>query len=460
MSKKIVIIGGGPGGYVAAIRAAQLGAQVTLVEKKKLGGTCLNRGCVPTKTLLHAARIYKTVRTARQFGIYSTTDSIRYDKMVEKKNEVVRNNIIGIETIFKNRHIRLIDGTARLSDPNTIKIETAEGKSVEESADAVVIASGSEPLIPKSIKYDGDRVITTTEALDLDNLPSSIAIVGGSVSGCEFACLFGQLGSRVYVIEMLDRIVPTEDKEISRRLSGQLKRLGVNVMTKTSVKSLERRYPAGSVSVFTDKGEVSTDYCLLAVGRKLNTNNIGLETLGIDFSRKGIKTDKRMQTNVPGVYAAGDVTGTYQLAHVASAQGIIAVENIMKIDSTMDYRAIPSFIYTDPEIASVGLKPEEAVEKSIDIIEGKATFKGNAMAHAIEQSGGFVKTVIDKKTDKILGIHMFGPRVTELLPEAVIMIKMNMTSADVKNIIHPHPTLSETVKESVLAAAGEAIHAA
>jgi dihydrolipoamide dehydrogenase len=379
--------------------------------------------------------------------------------MVEKKNEVVRNNVIGIETIFKNRHIKLLSGIARLSDPTTLTIETAEGKSVKESADALVIATGSEPLIPKFIKFDGDRVITTTEALDLDDLPSSIVIVGGSVSGCEFACLFGQLGSRVYLIEMLDRIVPTEDKELSRRLAGQLKRLGINVMTKTRVKSLERQYPVNSVTVFTDKDQINADYCLLAMGRKLNTKNIGLETLGIDFSSKGIKTDKRMETNVSGVYAVGDVTGKYQLAHVASEQGIIAVENIMKIDATIDYGAIPSFIYTDPEIASVGLKPEEAVEKGIDIIEGKATFKGNAMAHAIEQTSGFVKTVIDKKTLKILGVHMFGPHVTELLPEAVTMIKMGMTLADVKNIIYPHPTLSETVKESVLAAVGEAIHA-
>ena len=459
MTKKIIIIGGGPGGYVAAIRAAQLGAQVTVVERGKLGGTCLNRGCVPTKTLLHAARIYKTVQNTRQLGIYCTIDSFRYDKMVEGKNEVVRNNAIGIETIFKNRHIKLLSGIARLSDPTTLKIETAEGKRVKESADALVIATGSEPLIPKFIKFDGDRVITTTEALDLDNLPSSIVIVGGSVSGCEFACLFGQLGSRVYLIEMLDRIVPTEDKELSRRLAGRLKRLGVNVMTKTRVESLERQYPVNSVTVFTDKDQINADYCLLAMGRKLNTENIGLETLGIDFSSEGIKTDKRMQTNVSGVYAVGDVTGKYQLAHVASEQGIIAVENIMEIDTTMDYGAIPSFIYTDPEIASVGLKPEEAVEKGMDIIEGKATFKGNAMAHAIKQTSGFVKTVIDKKTLKILGVHMFGPYVTELLPEAVTMIKMDMTLADVKNVIYPHPTLSETVKESALAAAGEAIHA-
>jgi dihydrolipoamide dehydrogenase len=459
MSKKIIIIGGGPGGYVAAIRAAQLGAQVMVVEKEKLGGTCLNWGCVPTKTLLHASRIYKMAQNTRKFGIYCTVDSFRFDKMVERKNEVVRNNVLGIETIFKKRNINLINGTACLSDPNSLEVETMEGKTVKESADAIIIATGSEPLIPGFIRFDGDRVITTTEALDLDHLPSSITIVGGSVSGCEFACLFGQLGATVYLIEMLDRIVPTEDPEISRKLAAALKRLGVKVMIKTAVKDLQRQYPEGTVILSTDSGQISADYCLLAMGRKLNTENIGLKKLGITFSLQGIEVNERMETNVPGIYAVGDVTGKYLLAHVASEQGIVAVENIMDKDATMDYAAVPNFIYTDPEIASVGLKSEEAVEKGMDIIEGKATFKTNAMAHAMDETSGFVKTVIDKKTRKILGVHMFGPHATDLLAEAATLVKMDMTLENFKNVIHPHPTLSETVKESVLAAVGEAIHA-
>ena len=458
MPKKIIIIGGGPGGYVAAIRAAQLGAQVMVVEKEKLGGTCLNWGCVPTKTLLHASRIYKMAQNTRQFGIYCRVDSFRFDKMVEKKNEVVRNNVLGIETLFKKKNIRLINGTACLSDPYTLEIETKEGKILKESADAIIIATGSEPLIPKFIKFDGDRVITTTEALDLEHLPSKIAIIGGSVSGCEFACLFGQLGCTVYLIETLDRIVPAEDQEISRRLAAALKRIGVKVMTKTAVKNLQRQYPEGSVNLFTDNGQLEADYCLLAMGRDLNTGNIGLEKLGIIFSPKGIDVNERMQTNVSDIYAVGDVTGKYLLAHVASEQGIVAVENIMEIDATMDYSAVPNFIYTDPEIASVGLKSEEAVEKGMDIIEGKATFKTNAMAHALQETSGFVKTVIDKKTRKILGIHMFGPHATDLLAEAVTIVKIGMTLENLKNVIHPHPTLSETVKESVLTSIGEAIH--
>jgi len=459
MSKKIIIIGGGPGGYVAAIRAAQLGAQVMVVEKEKLGGTCLNRGCVPTKTLLHASRILKTAQNTRPFGIYCTLDSFRFDQMVAKKNAVVQNNVQGIESIFKKMKINLVKGTACLIDPHTVEIETTAGKKAKESADAFLIATGSEPLIPKFIRFDGDRIITTTEALDLDTLPQSIAIVGGSVSGCEFACLFGQLGSQVYLIEMLDRLVPTEDPEISRRLSGALRRMGVKVMTKTAVRKLERQYPEGSVNLVTDAGQLNADYCLMAMGRRLNTENIGLERLDIAYSPEGIAVNERMQTHLPDIYAAGDVTGKYLLAHVASEQGIVAVENIMGHDAAMAYTAVPNFIYTDPEIASVGLKADDAAQMGLDILEGKATFKTNAMAHALDQTTGFVKTVVDKNTRKILGLHMFGAHVTDLLAEAVTIVKTGLTLDDMKGVIHPHPTLSETVKEAVLAATGEAIHA-
>jgi dihydrolipoamide dehydrogenase len=458
MSKKIIIVGGGPGGYVAAIRAAQLGAQVMVVEKEKLGGTCLNWGCVPTKTLLHASRILRTTQNTRTYGIYCTTDSFRFDKMVEKKNEVVRNNVSGIENLFQNNKISLMKGTARICDSNTVEIEDLQGKAAKESADALIIATGSEPLIPGFMKVDGDRIITTTEALDLDTLPTSIAIVGGSVSGCEFACLFGQLGSQVYLIEMLDRLIPTEDPEISRRLAGALKRLGVKVMTKTAVQRLERQYPDGSVNLFTDEGHINAAYCLLAMGRKLNTDNIGLNKIGVDFSAKGISVDKRMATNVSGVYAVGDVTGKHLLAHVASEQGVVAVENIMGMDVSMDYMAVPNFIYSDPEIASVGIKAEEAAQKGIDILEGKATFKTNAMAHVLDKTTGFVKTVVDKSTRKIIGVHIFGPHATDLIAEAVTLVKTGMTIEDVKWVIHPHPTLCETMKESVLASVGEAIH--
>jgi dihydrolipoamide dehydrogenase len=459
MSKKIMIIGGGPGGYVAALRAAQLGARVSVVEGEELGGTCLNWGCVPTKTLLHTARIYQTTQHCRQYGIYCTVDSIRFDKMVEKKNEVVRNNVAGIHGLFKKNKICLIKGKGRILDSTTVEIRDRDGQYVKESANAIVIATGSRPLVPGFIKYDGDRIITTTEALDLDHLPASIAVIGGSVSGCEFACLFSQLGSRVHLIEMLDSIVPTEDREIARRLEGRLKRLGVTVMTQTAVKGLERNYPDGSVDIKMEGETIRADYCLLAMGRRLNTEEMGLDETGIAYSPAGIVVNDCMETTVANIYAVGDVTGKFLLAHVASEQGIVAVENIMGRKSSMNYDAVPGFIYTDPEIASVGLKAAEAAKRGLEILEGRATFKTNAMAHAMEETSGFVKTVVDKKTHRILGVHIFGPHATDLLAEAVTMVKAEMTLERVKETIYPHPTLCETVKEAVLAAVGEAIHA-
>jgi len=459
MSKRIIIIGGGPGGYVCAIRAAQLGADVTVVEKTALGGTCLNWGCVPTKTLLHAARVYKTLQNTREFGVYCTPGPLRFDKMVENKNVVVQNNVSGVENLFKKHHIDLIKGTAGLVDSRTVDIRSEDGKTTKRTADALVIATGSEPLVPGFMKFDKDRIITTTEGLDLDRRPDSIAIVGGSVSGCEFACLFGQLGSKVTLVEMLDRIVPTEDNEISRRLEGALRAQGIRVMTKTAIEKVEKQYPSGSVRLITNtNSEIIADYCLLAMGRKLNTEDIGLDRVGIDFSPTGISVNDRMETSIRDVYAIGDVTGKILLAHVASEQGVVAAENIMGINSQMDYSAIPSFIYTDPEIGSVGLKEQEANDMGLEVMKGKAIFKANAMAHAIGDTTGFVKTLVARESRKVLGVHILGPHATDLLGEAVTIVRAGMTLEDVKNVVHPHPTLSETIKEAVLASVDEAVH--
>lgn len=458
MAKKIIIIGAGPGGYAAAIRATQLGAQATVVEKGMLGGTCLNWGCVPTKTLLHAAHIYRIAQSTRQFGIYATVDSFRFDKMVARKNAVVRTNVHGIERLFKKNNIQTAKGTGRLLGTNTVEIQTVDGNTAQEKADAIIVATGSEPLVPDFIKLDKDRIITTTEALDLDRVPKSVAIIGGSVSGCEFASLFAQLGSKVYLIEMLDRLISMEDVEISKRLEDALKSLGVTVMTKTTVKKLERQYPSGAVRVITENNQISADYCLLTMGRKLNTKNLNLEHVGIEFSGKGIVVNEKMETNVNNVYAIGDVTGKFLLAHVASQQGIVAVENIMGHETTMDYAAVPSFIYTDPEIAGVGLKEAEANKQGIDVLEGKTTFKTNAMAHAFGETNGFIKTVVDRATRKILGIHMLGSHATDLLGEAVTIVSTGMTIEDVKRVIHPHPTFCETLKEAVLTSVNESLH--
>ena len=460
MAKRITIIGGGPGGYVCAVRGAQLGAQVTIVERDALGGTCLNWGCVPTKALLHGARLYRAIRDAGRFGIECTPAPVRFDKMMERKDVVVQNNVSGLESLLKRHGVTVIRGTGRLLDPHTVEIDNGEGNISREGAEAVVIATGSAPLVPSFMKLDKDRIVTTTGALDLQRLPVSVAVVGGSVSGCEFACMFGLLGSEVTLIEMLDKILPTEDAEISRRFAGALRSLGVRVMTKTAVRSVEWDDGTDSVTLVTEKGErMTASCCLAAMGRKLNIDNIGLDALGIEYSPKGIGVNERMETTIRDVYAVGDVTGKILLAHVASAQGIVAAENIMGIDATMDYSAVPSFIYTEPEIGSVGLKEEEAKAMGMDIMMGKAIFKTNAMAHAMSETTGFVKTVVDRKTKEILGVHILGPHATDLLAHAVTLVKGRMTSKMVKAMIHPHPTLSETTKEAVLAAMNQAIHA-
>jgi dihydrolipoamide dehydrogenase len=459
MKKKIIIVGGGPGGYVAAIRAAQLGATVTVIEKKVLGGTCLNRGCVPTKTLLHSARLYQSVLNSRKFGVYNSMPSFRFDKMVKRKDEIVQTNVNGIKYLFQKNKIESIEGSASLLDKHTVKVLYHDGGAEQLKADAILLATGSEPLTPKFLKYDADRVITTTEALTLDQIPRSIAIVGASVSGCEFACLFSQLGAEVHLIEMLDRIVPTEDREISAKLLSDFKQSGINILTSSPVEQIERIYPSGNVKLAVkDQAPLEVEYCLLTLGRALNTGGIGLDELGIAYSPQGFEVNDRMQTNIENIYAAGDVTGKWLLAHVAYEQGIVAVENIMGHSITMDYQSVPAFIFTHPEIAGVGRQEGELKAEGIEYLTAKNFFKANAMAQGMGEADGFVKVLADAKSHQILGIHMIGPHATDLLREAVTMIKNKMTVEQVKDVIHPHPTLSEVVKEAVLATVGQAIH--
>ena len=444
---------------MAAIRAAQLGADVTVIEKKVLGGTCLNWGCVPTKTLLQSAHCYQSVLNSRKFGVYNTMPSFRFDKMVKRKDDIIKTNVNGIKHLFQKNNINSLKGTASLVDQNTVSILNADGKIESLRADAIVLATGSEPLTPKFLKYDGDRIITTTEALKLDDVPKSIAIVGGSVSGCEFASLFAQLGAEVHLIEMLDRIVPTEDKEIASKLTSELRKSGINILTNSPVEAIERTYPSGDVILqVSGQASLRMEYCLLTLGRKLNIENIGLDSLDIKHTPVGIEVNEQMQTNIENIYAVGDVTGKLLLAHVASEQGIIAVEHIMGKKVRMDYQVVPAFIYTHPEISSVGKQEDELKKEGINYQVGKNYFNSNAMAMGMGEADGFVKVLADKSSHKILGIHMIGPHTTDLVAEATLIIKNRMTVAQIKDTIHPHPTLSEVIKEAVLDTLDQAIH--
>jgi dihydrolipoamide dehydrogenase len=321
VKKKVLIIGAGPGGYVAAIRAAQMGGKVTVIEKEEVGGTCLHKGCVPTW-------------------------SFRFDKMMEAKDEIVRAQANGIRSLLKKHKIRLINGKARLVDPHTVEVEGPDGRIAKETANAIIISTGSEPLIPDFVPRVGDRIITTTEALDLDEVPRSIAILGGSIAGCEFACLFNTMGSRVTVVEMLPAILPLEEEEISAFLASQMEKEGIEIICEARVNALEREYPSGRVGVkFEGGGGIEADYCLLALGRKPCTDGLNLKRTGVRYSDRGIEVNERMETSIPNMYAVGDVTGTILLAHWASAQGIVAAENAMGHEARLDEQGVPSCIW-------------------------------------------------------------------------------------------------------------------
>jgi dihydrolipoamide dehydrogenase len=460
VKKKLLIIGAGPGGYVAAIRAAQMGGEVAIIEKEDVGGTCLHKGCVPTKCLLQSARIYREIQDTRKFGVYCSDWSYRFDKMVEAKGEIVRAQANGIRSLLRKHKIRLINGKARLLDPHTVEIEGAGRKAGKESADAIIISTGSEPLIPAFVPRLGDRVITTTEALNLDDVPKTIAIIGGSIAGCEFACLFTTLGSRVTVVEMLSTILPSEDEEISAFLASQMEKEGIEIICEARVNALEKEYPRGRVGVkFEGGGGIEADYCLLALGRRPCTDGLNLGEVGVRYSDRGIEVNERMETSIPNVYAVGDVTGTILLAHWASAQGIVAAENAMGHEVRLEGEGVPSCIWTHPEIGSVGVTENEARERGMDVRIGKMHFRSNSMANALRESEGFIKVVLDNGDGRIIGVHIIGTHASELIAEGTIAVRKGMTPDDMKTIIHAHPTLSETFQEAMLSASGLAIHA-
>jgi dihydrolipoamide dehydrogenase len=380
--------------------------------------------------------------------------------MMEAKDEIVRAQANGIRSLLKKHKIRLINGKARLVDPHTVEVEGPDGRIAKETANAIIISTGSEPLIPDFVPRVGDRIITTTEALDLDEVPRSIAILGGSIAGCEFACLFNTMGSRVTVVEMLPAILPLEEEEISAFLASQMEKEGIEIICEARVNALEREYPSGRVGVkFEGGGGIEADYCLLALGRKPCTDGLNLKRTGVRYSDRGIEVNERMETSIPNMYAVGDVTGTILLAHWASAQGIVAAENAMGHEARLDEQGVPSCIWTHPEIGSVGVTENEARERGMDVRIGKMPFRSNSMANALRESEGFIKVVLDNENGRIIGVHIIGAHASELIAEGAIAVKKGMTLDDMKGIIHAHPTLFETFQEAILSASGLAIHA-
>ena len=459
MSYNIVILGGGPGGYVAAIRAAQLGAKVAVVEKIEVGGTCLNRGCIPTKAMVAGAETLAHVKHAADFGINVGSVTVDFGRLMARKNEVVAKLVAGIKFLFNKNKVDLVVGNGKITAPGRVEVTKKDGSTEQLLCENIIIATGSEPALISALGYDGDKVITSNEALQLTEIPSSLLVIGGGVIGCEFACIFAELGSQVTVVDVMPTILPMVDKEAARQMQGLLKRRGINIKTKTKINEIKKA--DGKVTAILEGGEeISADKVLISIGRVLNSKGIGLEEVGVALGERGeVVVNDKLQTNVPGIYAIGDVTNKIQLAHVASAQGIVAVENIMGKESTVNYDVVPSCIFTMPEVASVGIASQEADEKGLTVKAAKFSFMAIGKAQAMGETEGFVKIIADAESDKILGVHIVGPHATDLIAEAAVAMQAGMTVEQLARTIHAHPTLAEAVMEAAEAVHGKAIHA-
>jgi len=460
----IAIIGAGPGGYVAAIRASQLGGKVVVIEKGELGGTCVNIGCIPTKTLVASARLLNSIKKGGEFGINSGEVSVDFSTILKRKERIVKQLVSGIGQLFKSYGVEVIKGKGRLTDrikDNLVELEVEkdDGSVEKVMAKKLIIAPGSIPAQIPGISIDGRDVITSDQALELEEIPSSLLIVGGGVIGVEFASIFNSLGSKVIIVELLPRIIPTEDGEISEQLKKFLLRSGIEVNTGVKVKEIVSDNGKKKVVIETPQGkeEKVAQKVLIATGRKPYTEGLGLEKTGIRMEKGRILVNERMETNLPGIFAIGDVVGGVLLAHVASAEGIVASENAMGNQSKIDYRVIPNCIYSLPEVASVGLSEERAKEMGYEVAAGRFPFLANARATIMGERVGLVKILADRKTDEILGVHIVGPDATELIAEASVAIKAKATTKDLERMIHGHPTLSEAIFEAAHDVHGEAI---
>lgn len=449
------IIGGGPGGYVAAIKAAQLGASVCLIEKDELGGTCLNRGCIPTKTLYSVAHLAEQVHNTQIFNIQNVT--VDYSKTLEHKTQVIEKLKGGIAQLLKANKIQTLNGTATLTDKNTIAIEKNDGANEVISVKNVIIATGSEPAEPPIFKIDENDVLTTTGILNLTEIPESLLIVGGGVSGCEFASIFAALGCDVTVVELLPTILATEDVQVIRHIQLFMKRKGIKFHTEAKITQISKSESGVTASLESGE-ELKAQKLLVSIGRRFNSEGLGLEKVGVKTENGKILVNEKMETNIPGVYAVGDVASRYLLAHVASAEGKVAAENCMGKLTEMDYQVIPWCVFTLPEIGHVGMTEKEATDEGYEVKVGRFPYAASGMALGMSESDGFVKTVADADSGDILGVHIVGVHASTLIHEAAVAVRVGASAKDIALTVHAHPTLSEMVMESAEAAYDRAIH--
>jgi dihydrolipoamide dehydrogenase len=453
----LTVLGAGPGGYVAAIRGAQLGLKVALVEKADVGGVCLNWGCIPTKALLRSAEVLAVCRSAEEFGVSVGAAEPAIDAIFDRKDTIVARLRSEVEKLLKKRSVEIIRGEGVLRAPGAVEVVGADARATVES-DRVIVATGSKPLVPGSFPYDGRHVVTSRDVLAMRRLPDSVLVVGAGAVGCEFAGLYAALGLRVTLVEMLAEILPGEDPSAARLLRTVLRRQGIDVRAGTKVEKMTVG-SGGTVTVDLEGSEgVETDLVLLAMGRRPVSAEAGLAELGVEVERGAVRVNERMETSLPGVYAIGDLVGGWLLAHVASREGIVAASQAAGKDVTMDYRAVPRCTFTRPEIASVGVTEAEAKERGLSIDVGRFPMAASGKAQALGDAVGFVKVLSDSATGTVVGGVIAGPHASDLIHEIALAVEAEIGVDRLANMIHAHPTLAETVMEASEAVHGLSVH--
>ena len=451
----VAVIGSGSAGYVSAIRAADLGKKVVIIEHREIGGTCLNRGCIPTKALLKVAEVYETIKDSKTFGISAENVSYNPEAIQKRKQFVVKRLVSGVEFLLKARKVAIKRTKGSLLDEHTISLESGETIKAKD----IVIATGSEPALIPVFKIDHKNVLTSDDALNLTALPKDILIVGAGAIGTEFATFLSAFGVKVTVVEMMPQVVPTlKDKKLAGFIKRILEKRRVKVYTDTKIEKVEVIKDGEVVSTLSSGEEIHTEKVLVSIGRKLNSDRIGLEKLGIKTEKGRIVVNKKLQTNIPNIYAIGDVVGGMLLAHKAMKEGETAAEIIAGLDRKMDYRVVPWAIFSEPEIASVGLTGEEAKEKGIEVITGEFPFTANGKAISMNQADGEVKLVARKSTNEVIGGQIVGPDASVLIVEVALAIEKHLSIRDIADTIHTHPTLPEATMGAAKAALGEAVH--
>lgn len=460
MKYDIAIIGAGPAGYVGAIRATQLGAKVVVIEKGELGGVCMNVGCIPTKTIIASTELLTKIRKASDFGIEIPGEvKANFESIMQRVKKVVDIGKEGIQSLFEKNKINLIKGKAVLVEKRRIQVKNESGSERILEASKILIATGSSPMSLKCIPFDGTFILSNDDLFLLKEVPETMTIIGGGVEGCEWAFIFAALGCKTTVIEMLERALPLEDAEISKTIRREMKKKKIAFKPGLKVNSIERLQNGKVAVAFDDGNTMKTEKVLVAIGRNFNSRNLGLENAGVKLAGNGsITVNDKFETNVPGVYAAGDVIGGIMLAHVASAEAIVAVENSLGKENRIDYESIPAGIFTSPEIGRVGLTEEEALNKGMKLKIGRFNLRVLGKAHAMGEIEGFVKIIADEKDGRVVGAHMMGAHAADIIHELALAVRWKMKADQVASLIHAHPTLSESVMEAAHDVTGECIH--